>query len=165
MGKVKTKKAKKPKGTPPRRVLGLDPGTVNFAWSFLVDGKLEQTGWLQAQPNVTDDASFINNSIELFMALKPDAVIAERYMFRGVQSIQTELINQMLGRLAVITKLYLEQDLYQISSSQWKNFYKVRKLKNGVYDLFPEDTARFELVHQVDAACIAKYGYERWCLK
>jgi hypothetical protein len=159
------KKPGKSKGIRPSRVLGLDPGTRNFAFSFLVDGKLERTGWVDSQDNVTDDSCFLNNCIELLLELKPDAVIAERYMFRGMQSVQTELISQMLGRLAVITKLYIGQDLYQISSSQWKNFYKVRKLKNGTWDLFPEDEARFEEIHQVDAACIAKYGYERWCIK
>jgi hypothetical protein len=137
---------------------------VNFAFSFLVDGTLEETGWLKPQPNVTDDAAFLNNIIELILRLKPDAIIAERYMFRGIQSIQTELISQMLGRIAIITRYYLGQELYQITASQWKNFYKVKKLKNGVYDLFPEDTERFDLIHQVDAACIAKYGQERWCL-
>lgn len=138
---------------------------MNFAWSFLVDGKLEATGWVDPQINVTDDSLFLNTIIELFLELKPDAVIAERYMFRGMQSVQTELVSQMIGRLAMLTRMYLGQELYQISSSQWKNYYKVKKLKNGTWDLFPDDHAKFDEIHQVDAACMAKYGWEKWCIQ
>lgn len=156
------KKAKKLLFEQPVKVLGFDPGKENYAWALLENGTVKQTGWVRAQQTVTDDLAYITDILELLEVIQPDMVIAEKYQFRGMQSIYTELVNQMLGRLSVLVKIKLNQDLVQISPSQWKNFYKIKKLKKGSWDIFPEDLNKFEAIHQVDAACIAKYGYERW---
>lgn len=156
------KKAKKLLFEQPKRVLGFDPGKANYAWALLVDGELKETGWVRAQQEVMDDTAYLLDMIELFEKIKPDLVIVERYQFRGRQSVYTEIVNQMIGRLSMLCKMKISQDLLQVSPSQWKNFYKVKKLDKGVWDIFPEDQDKFEAIHQVDAACIAKYGYERW---
>jgi hypothetical protein len=165
VGKVKKAKiekvAPKDKVARPKRVLGLDPGVVNSAATLLIDGKPTKTYWVKAQQNIHDDGVFINDMIELIKETKPDMIIAERYQFRGLQSIYVEVVSQMLGRLAIITRLIFNKELVQISASQWKNFYKVKKLPKGVWSLFPEERKLFEAIHQVDAAAIGKYGWER----
>ena len=163
----KKSKNKKPKPTKkewlprPKRVLSLDPGVANFGACLLIEGKPVKAYWVKAQQNITDDGVFINSMIELIDETKPDFIIAERYQFRGLQSMYVEVVSQMLGRLAMLTRLRYNLELNQISAAQWKTFYKIKKLPKGVWSLFPEEKDLFEAVHQVDAAAIGLYGYER----
>lgn len=167
LSKVKPKsKPQIPKATPvkypkPNRILAFDPGVVNFGACLLVEGKPIKTYWVKAQQNIKDDGVFLNSIIDLIDETKPDFIIAERYQFRGRQSIYVEVVSQMLGRLAMLTRLRYNIELNQVSAAQWKTFYKVKKLPKGVWSLFPEEKNIFEAVHQVDAAAIGKYGYER----
>jgi hypothetical protein len=163
VGAIKKAKTKKKAETLPikkfKRVLGLDPGVVNFGATLLIDGKPNKTFWVKAQQNIYDDGVFINNIIDIIRETKPDLIIAERYQFRGLQSVYVEVVSQMLGRLSIITRILFNKELVQITAAQWKNFYKVKKLKNGVWSLFP-NCRIFEEIHQVDAAAIGKYGWE-----
>lgn len=160
--KDKPKKAPPKEKLPrPKRVLSLDPGVANFGACLLIDGKPVKAYWVRAQQNIIDDGVFINSMIELIDETKPDFIIAERYQFRGMQSMYVEVVSQMLGRLAMLTRLCYNLELHQISAAQWKTFYKIKKLPKGVWSLFPEEKDIFEAIHQVDAAAIGKYGWER----
>jgi hypothetical protein len=140
----------------------MDPGLKNFAACLLINGEPEKTFWVKAQQDVNNDTVFLNNIIELIEETKPDLLIAERYQFRGMQSMYTELVSQMLGRIAILSRYKYSLELIQISASQWKKFYNIKNLSNGVWSLFPNHKHLFDAIHQADAAAIGKYGYERF---
>lgn len=160
MAKAKVKKEPKVRANKFQTVLGLDPGVVNFGATLLVDGIPTKTFWVKAQQNVTNDGVYINNILDIIHDTQPDLIIAERYQFRGPQSVYVEVVSQMLGKLSILTRMLYNKELVQITASQWKNFYGIKKLPKGVWSLFP-DCNIFQEVHQVDAAAIAKYGWEK----
>lgn len=138
----------------------MDPGKVNFAWVHW-RGAVKEYGWLTTMPDVNSDAGFINGYIELLARLKPDYVVLERFMVRNRgQSIHAESINQMIGRIAILSRTHAGRDIIQLTAAQWKNWWNKQKKQN-----WEEVYASIESVHQRDAAGIAQYTEEVWVPK
>jgi len=138
----------------------MDPGKVNFAWVHWCNG-VQEAGWLSTMPDVNNDAEFMNEFIELVVRIQPDFVVLERFMVRNRgQSVHSEIINQMIGRIAVISRTHGGRDVVQLTAAQWKNWWNKQKKKNWeeLYEFLPS-------VHQRDAAGIAGYLEEAWIPK
>lgn len=142
----------------------MDPGRRNFAWALRENGKITQVGWIKPIVNVTEDSEFVNDCIELLLRFQPDFVILERFMVRGSggQSMLAESLNQMIGRLAILTRLYAGVELVQITSAAWKNWWnKNHEGKDPWHKVY----ADVESVHQRDACGISQYLEEHWIEK
>ncbi len=138
----------------------MDPGKTNFAWAFWENG-VQDYGWLKTMPDVNTDAEFINEYIELLARLNPDYIVLERFMVRNRgQSVHAESINQMIGRICILSRTHLGRDVIQLTAAQWKNWWNKQKKQNWE-DLYSE----LESVHQRDAAGIAHYTEEAWIPK
>jgi len=139
----------------------MDPGSKNFAFVVFEEGRVKDSGWLKTVPDVNNDAEFINGFIELVTRVKPEYIVLERFMVRnGGQSLHAEIINQMIGRIAVIARTHAGLDIIQITAAQWKNWWNKQKKQNWeeVFEELPS-------VHQRDAAGIAQYTEEAWIEK
>jgi len=138
----------------------MDPGKTNFAWVFW-KGSVKEYGWLTTMRDVNNDAEFINGYIELLARLNPDYIVLERFMVRNRgQSIHAESINQMIGRVAILSRTYAGRDIIQLTAAQWKNWWNKQKKLN-----WEEVYSALESVHQRDAAGIAHYTDEVWIPK
>ena len=139
----------------------MDPGRKNFAWSFRV-GDDYQLGWIEPVVNVTEDTAFCNDFIELLVKFEPDFVILERFMVRGGgQSMLAETLNQMIGRMAILTRVYAGLEMVQITSASWKNWWRRNHGEEGWHKVFAEVPS----VHQRDALGISKYLEDHWITK
>lgn len=138
-------------------VLAMDPGKVNFSWVYWLDG-VKKYGWVKPIVDVNDDVEFLNCIIELITVFNPDYIVLERFMVRNRgQSIHAETINQMIGRIAVISRLYAGKDLIQLTAAQWKTHW-LKKWKED----WSETYKSMESIHQRDAAAMARYVQEVW---
>lgn len=138
----------------------MDPGKTNFAWVYWRGG-LQEYGWMKTMPDVNSDAEFINGYIELLVRLKPNYIVLERFMVRNRgQSIHAESINQMIGRVAILSRTHAGQNIIQLTAAQWKNWWNKQKKQN-----WEEVYSELESVHQRDAAGIAHYTDEVWIPK
>lgn len=138
----------------------MDPGKTNFAWVYW-EGSVREYGWLKTMKDVNTDAEFINCYIETLTKLNPDYIVLERFMVRNRgQSIHSESINQMIGRIVVMSRMFSGKDVIQLTAAQWKTWWNKQKKQNW------EDVyASLESVHQRDAAGIAHYTQEVWIPK
>lgn len=111
--------------------------------------------------SVTEDEGFVNGYLELLTKKQPDFVVLERFMVRNRgQSVHAESINQMIGRIIILTRVAMGTDVIQLTAAQWKNWWNKKKKENW------EDTYSFlESVHQRDAAGIAQYTQDVWIPK
>ena len=157
LGKTANKKAK--------TILSFDPGTKNFAYSIIKNGKCKEIGFLN--PTVNDLKNelfmllvrkFLRQIKRLVQKHKPDFVIAERYMVRGrFNGAQAECVNVMLGLIAFICqKLRIHFQL--ITAAVWKNqFHR---------DIGPKSlVTHYKMVkkmppHVMDATFIGLYAKE-----
>jgi len=143
------------------RILACDPGKVNFAWVFRSNGEVSDSGWVTPLKNINEDSEFVNDFIELIVKTNPDYVILERFMVRNRgQSVLAEIINQMLGRIAMITALYTATPLIQVTAAQWKNWWNKTKKED-----WEKVFSSLDSVHKRDAAGIAQYAEEYWLAK
>jgi len=140
----------------------MDPGRKNFAWVERVGSETKRCGWIRPIVNVTDDTDFINDCIEIFVKVRPDFVVLERFMVRGSggQSKLAETLNQMIGRLVVLTRVFAFVELIQVTPAQWKNWWTKGKGEDW-HKVF----AHLESIHQRDAAGIGQYLEEHWITK
>lgn len=139
----------------------MDPGSKNFAFVVLEEGRIKDSGWLKTVPDVNNDAEFVNGFIELVTKVRPEYIALERFMVRNRgQSLHAEIINQMIGRIAVIARTHAGLDIIQFTAAQWKNWWNQQKKQNWeeVFGFLPS-------VHQRDAAGIAQYTEEAWIPK
>lgn len=144
-----------------RVILAMDPGRKNFAWAVR-KGTVEQVGWIEPIVDVTDDLAFCNDYIELLIRFKPDFVVLERFMVRrGGQSMLAESLNQMIGRLVILTRIYAGVELIQVTSASWKNWWR----KNRGEEAWHEQYAHVSSIHQRDACGISEYIDEHWITK
>lgn len=138
-------------------VLAMDPGKVNFSWVYWLDG-VKTYGWVKPIVDVNDDTDFLNCIIELLARFNPDHIVLERFMVRNRgQSIHAETINQMIGRIAVITRAYAGKDLIQLTAAQWKTHW-LKKWKED----WSVTYGSMGSIHQRDAAAMARYTQEVW---
>lgn len=140
----------------------MDPGRKNFAWVLRKGSVIKEMGWIHPIINVTDDADFVNDCIELLSRSRPDFVVLERFMVRGSsgQSVLAESLNQMIGRIVILTRIFAGVELVQVTPAQWKNWWTRGKGVDwhAVY-------AQIDSVHQRDAAGISQYLEDYWITK
>lgn len=141
------------------RILGFDPGVKNFAWALYESTTQEVLafGWIQAHEANEPDLAFLNSCLETIHIAKPDLVAVERFAYRKDASVESEPINQMIGKLDLLCRMR-GLEVVKILPAHWKVKFRTRDYKRGARDLFPD--VAFEAVHQADAAGIAKYVYE-----
>jgi hypothetical protein len=132
------------------RILSLDPGSVNFAWTFLRHLELIDHGYLEPVEGEGFD-QFGRRFKELLDKTVPEAVIFERFMVRGKHSAIAEPVNNMLGYIMAICDS-MGIPWYRITASQWKVHYK----KHGGRPSFQLKS------HEQDAACIGHYLETYW---
>lgn len=138
----------------------MDPGKTNFAWVHW-KGEVVKSGWMVTMEDVATDVAFINGFVSLLYDLQPDYLVLERFMVRNRgQSVHAEIINQMIGRLSILSKMYIGTEIIQLTAAQWKNWWNQQKKQNWeeVYKDLPS-------VHLRDAAGIAHYTEEVWVPK
>ena len=158
--KCSLNKKAEPKTAESLTVLAMDPGKVNFAWVFWQEG-IQEYGWLKTMVDVNTDTDFVNGYIELLARLNPDYIVLERFMVRNRgQSIHAEIINQMIGRISILSRTYSGRDVIQITAAQWKNWWNKQKKQN-----WEEVYSALDSIHQRDAAGIAHYTEETWIPK
>lgn len=138
------------------RILGFDPGKINFGYAVLDDGKLLENGFLRPMEDLSFDA-FDDHVAHLIFEHQPDAVIMERFMIRGSRTtgaVSAESVNLMIGRL---TKICADYNIpwYLITAAQWKNY-----IKKHAPPAFP-----IKNVHQLDACHMAWYAETYWIEK
>lgn len=140
----------------------MDPGRKNFAWVLRKGSEIVESGWIRPIVNVTDDADFVNDCIELLSRHSPDFVVLERFMVRGSsgQSMLAESLNQMIGRIVILTRMFAGVELVQVTPAQWKNWW-TRGLGADWHAVY----AQMDSVHKRDAAGISQYLEDYWITK
>lgn len=141
------------------RTLSFDPGAKNFAYAFAINKQIVETGLLDTSSN----AAFLNSVVDLLVRLKPNNAVLERYMYRGASSTDSEVVNQLIGRLEILTNLYCGVEICKITASQWKLWYKKKlgKAKGAKFsslEVFPDAPVE----HIADASCIENYFENYW---
>lgn len=145
------------------RTISWDPGVVNFAYSFRINGEIIEDGLIEVLDGVENDAQFTNFAIELLVRLKPNRAVAERYMYRGKASKSIEYVNLMLGKLSILVYIYCGIVLRLITPAQWKMYFKkqLNKQKGAKFsskEIYPD----IKIEHIADARCIGKYLDDYW---
>lgn len=159
------------------RLLAYDPGSsnsgyclVDFTWrGQKVTPKIVKNGLMHSLIRDLKNGTAHAERIVAFLTEvkthlfdngeKPKAVIAERYMTRGINGPTVEYVNQMLGATAVI--LSHQQIPYKfIPASQWKNEVSrqgvaLEELYVTGHNLDPRVTP-----HQIDAMMLCCYLFQ-----
>ena len=132
------------------RVLGLDPGKVNFAFALLTDTEdILETGFLLSTQSSPPDFHF-QEFLIILGTFQPDVIIVERYMFRGASSVDAEPVNLRLGELVSVASLF-QIPIISPTPSQWKILAKKLPLLQKI-----ETLRAFGLKsHELDAASLA----------
>jgi hypothetical protein len=149
-------------------ILGLDPGTRNFAL-FVGKVRVKNDSITKITPieslmlkHTISDFRFLEAELKAFRKEigrqlerhKPDIVVIERFQSRGNLGGLLEYANVMLGAVATLTQRYCpEARICIITAAAWKNkINRVRKL---------DELYRFgKLIgpHRIDAAMLALTG-------
>jgi Holliday junction resolvasome RuvABC endonuclease subunit len=151
------------------RILSIDPGTTNAAWSaseydrktkkykLLASGKLINTLHdLTTQVDV-QLAAYSSEVRALLTNYKVDALCMERYQARGMKGTTIELVNLMIGAtLAEARRTGRVKIFRTIPASQWKNAW------NRIGDLEAYYQKVTCVVHQADAVGIGVYCIAEW---
>lgn len=162
-------------------VIGLDPGTSNYAYSIMeawihstsgnkksVRFNVLRTGIL-ASPIKAVDKNLYRNllthlmeieslSLDLdanspYFAKKPECIGMERFQSRGNHSKLLELVNLMTGSL--ILKLSPDTHIEYFPASSWKNCFNS---KHDIKEVYKRITCT---AHELDATLIGIAGYYR----
>ncbi len=139
------------------RVLGFDPGIENFAWCFY-DGAPREWGWVPAARVNENDWPFLDRIAEVLDRFRPDVIVIERFVFRDKESVNSEHINHLIGKLDLVARLR-GVDTVLPMPSHWKVKLGTKDYASGAKGLFPD--VAFEAIHQADAAGLARYVYEQ----
>lgn len=152
-------------------ILGIDPGSVNMGFTVSkvrIDGpfayKLKEVGMFkntmkEMKGDVRKDLKKFRGELNgILRRHKPDVIIAERYMNRGIRGNTGELVGLMMGVIAMANV----QDVVFIPASQWKNAFsrhawapKGVQNKQKLECLYKDSRL---VPHVIDAACISMYG-------
>lgn len=143
------------------KVVGFDPGRENFAWAVWDSDnqRVVDFGWIQGHPINEHDLRFINSILEVLDKHKPGMIGIERFAYRKEASVESEPINVMIGKLDLLCRMRGYRPIH-IMPAHWKVRYKTKLLKS-TREMFPEIPLKSWVVHQADAAGIAKYVVER----
>lgn len=145
------------------KIIALDPGKKNFAFSVMEDRKVVECGYLKPLKSLKWDdfeeeaAGFRSRWFDMLLKFEPDCVLAERFMARpgGNGGAVGEYINVMLG---IISTVNASKGIptHLVTSSQWKNYLNARYGKVATMkEHFPHLS-----VHEADALGIAVYAME-----
>ncbi len=142
-------------------VVGFDPGRENFAWAVWdsTDQRVVDFGWIQGHAIGQPDLWFIDTILEVLDKYKPGMIGIERFAYRKEASVESEPINVMIGKLDLLCRMRGYKPIH-IMPAHWKVRYKTKLLKS-TREMFPEIPLTSWVVHQADAAGIAKYVVER----
>lgn len=150
------------------RMLSVDPGTSNFAWSALevrfdpLTVNVLATGMLQSPMKAMsgdirlDVKGFKSEIRSIIEEYDLKFLAAERYMTRGIKGTTIEAVNAMLGVLVTMFDQHPWQRYELVMASQWKNEWNRYSNLEGFYKL-----AKCE-VHQADSMGIGLYCAYRW---
>lgn len=148
------------------RILAMDPGTSNYAWSVLeverpFKAKLVATGMIQntlktlTQNLKESGKAFYDEVQSIKEQFGVDHIILERFQARGMKGTTIELVNVMIGIImGTWKKSYRSFKL--ITAAQWKNEWN----RNGDLKAFYEKVSC--TVHQADSIGIGLYGAAFW---
>jgi hypothetical protein len=155
------------------RILGCDPGKVNFAWAIYGDDGLEEHGLIDGAESIDrlePNAAFFERVVRF---TEPDACLLERFHQRPGRgsSKNMELVNLMIGQCIIICKFH-KIPCYLITAAEHKRWIaenfaveKVAKKSSGKVSKKYDITTYAEWLslpteHEVDAANLAKYGHD-----
>jgi hypothetical protein len=155
--------------SPKIRILSMDPGTANFAWSVLEacpDSPPKLLGYGMVKNTIVTMTGNMVNPIGKFVAeihsiceeFGVKAVIMERFMFRrGLNGSTMECVNTMIGAvLGYVHECFPNNTAtLTIPASQWKNAY------NSKFNLEKTYLDSKQTAHIIDSALIGIYfsGY------
>lgn len=155
------------------RVLGCDPGRINFGWAVYGDEGLEEHGSLEGAEDISrlDAAGAFFE--QLLQKKRPDACCIERFQQRPGKGMvgNMEVVNLMIGQCRATCKLY-RIPVALVTASMHKGWlsrnFEVQQLthqRKGViskkFDLKSYcEWQGIKSEHEVDAANIAKYGHD-----
>jgi Holliday junction resolvasome RuvABC endonuclease subunit len=156
------------------RVLGCDPGRVNFGWAIYGDSGLEAHGTIEGAEDITrlDAAGAFFE--QLILKQTPTVCCIERFHQRpGPGAIRNmEVVNLMIGQCRAICRLH-GVPVKLITASEHKAWtakhFEVQKRatkqrKGSVSKKFDLSTyVEWQVIrseHEVDAANIAKYAHD-----
>jgi len=155
------------------RVMGCDPGKVNFAWAIYGDLGLEDHGVIEGAEEIArldHTAAFFERVVRF---TEPDLCCIERFHQRpGKGSVKNmELVNLMIGQARMICRHHrIPCELVTASEhKKWiaKNFdvqLSTRTVKGAVkkkYNIWTyEEWVDLPTEHEVDAANVAKYAHD-----
>ena len=155
------------------RVMGLDPGPVNFSLA-LVDVKYNRkrvsptvvtstmlNNTLFSMENATNRLKRMVKEIErhlLVDGVEVGLIVCERFQSRGLRGLTTETTNVMIGALLIyLSTKYPHIKLRLTTASTWKN--KLNKVVN-LKELYKRVRTT---PHQLDAVCMSIFaGYKRF---
>jgi hypothetical protein len=145
-------------------VLGMDPGTSNFAYSVvevginpikfnilthrMLNSPIKEMSGLDVGQRLQTFAKEIR---AIKRTYNVDFAVAERFMTRGHKGTTIEAVSAMLGSLSGIFKT----DVCFITAAQWKN--SINKQLN-LDDLYVGLKPYGIPTHRIDAVCIGLYG-------
>jgi len=156
------------------RVLGCDPGRVNFAWAIYGDYGLEDHGLIEGAEEIKRLDYNAAHFEKIIRFHTPNACCIERFHQRpGKGAVKNmELVNLMLGQARMICRLY-KMPCKLITAAEHKKWTaqnfdvelsKVKAAKTGVGKKFDISTYKewrdLKTAHEVDAANIAKYAHD-----
>jgi hypothetical protein len=172
-----------PAKTPTRnfRVLGCDPGRVNFGWAIYSDLGLEEYGSLEGAEDISRLDAVGSFFERLVKKKRPDCCCIERFHprpgFGAVHNI--EVVNLMIGQCRTICTFY-RIPVILITASEHKSWlsrhFHVERLPVGKGKGGGKVTKKYDLgtyaewvdiksEHEVDAANVAKFCHDYKGLK
>jgi len=145
-------------------ILGLDPGTVNFAYSVIDYDELGGTyevakcGLIGSPlPKVENEiqeglTKFMGSMLSVFPSNTPQ-IYMERYVNRGSKVSALETVNMMIGAM-------YKCNPYLFSSAVWKNHInkRLKPTQHNLKDMYPRCSVT---PHELDATLIGLYGIIR----
>lgn len=162
---------------PVLRVLGFDPGKVNFGWS-VTDHVVTLRGGMASRvvasgmvPELPGDLSgdvadgirpFSDFATRLRSRFVPDAMSVERFMASGLRVGTTmEIANLLAGVLAHFCRLS-ETAMYMVPAVTWKTaFNRAMGGKDALKDVYAACAAT---PHQIDASLVGCWAASEMCL-
>jgi len=162
--------AKKKDETPfPGRVIGFDPGTVNFAWAIDGPDGLEDHDVIEGiGEDVLELPYFEERVWRVLERFAPDAATLERYHPRAENPNRaasyignTERVNLMIG---IVLRLCTEREMPHAlitaaTHKTWAKKYNGAQKKGGHIDTHTcPDYEHLPTDHEADAANLGRYG-------
>lgn len=142
------------------RILSVDPGTTNFAYSILdikpnLNYKIRKIKMVEktlTEPNVDIKDQYLLFEKEFLLKVKNvDSFICERFQSRGMKGNVIESVNMMIGMMVQHMASIQVKNIKLVTASTWKNrVNKITDLKE-IYKL-----ARVPN-HITDAVCLGLY--------